>query len=119
VARKYDKFVRRSGHISDIAIALYAVLWRVPNEADRAEFSERFLRSLLRGYREEHTLSRTELETLPLFLQLRDVLIYTVAKKMLDLNNLTPIQARLLTERGNRIRKNKPIVDLKPTLMSL
>jgi amicoumacin kinase len=35
------------GHyISDIAIALYAALWRVPNEAERAEFSERFLRSL-------------------------------------------------------------------------
>lgn len=108
------------GHyISDIAIALYAALWRVPNEAYRAEFSERFLRSLLVGYREEHQLSRTEIEALPLFLQLRDVLIYTVAKKMLDLKNLTPIQARSLTERGNRIRKNEPIVDLKPMLSSV
>jgi len=108
------------GHfISDIGIALYAALWRVPNEADRAEFSERFLRSLLVGYREEHQLSRTEIEALPLFLQLGEVLIYTVAKKMLDLKNLTPIQARLLTERGNRIRKNEPIVDLKSVLSSL
>jgi Ser/Thr protein kinase RdoA (MazF antagonist) len=108
------------GHyISDIAIALYAALWRVPNGADLAEFSERFLRSLLVGYREEHQLSRTEIEALPLFLQLREVLIYTVAKKMLDLKNLTPIQARLLTERGNRIRKNEPIVDLKSALRSL
>src|SRR5258707_489585 len=108
------------GHyISDIAIALYAALWRVPNGADRAEFSERFLRSLLVGYREVHQLSRTEIEALPLFLQLREVLIYTVAKKMLDLKNLTPIQARLLTERGNRIRKNEPIVDLKSALRSL
>ena len=108
------------GHyISDIAIALYAALWRVPSKANRAEFSERFLRSLLVGYREEHQLSRTEIEALPLFLQLREVLIYTVAKKMLDLKNLTPIQARLLTERGNRIRKNEPIVDLKSALSSL
>lgn len=108
------------GHyISDIAIALYAALWRVPNEADRAEFSERFLRTLMLGYRERHALSRTEIEALPLFLQLREVLIYTVAKKMLDLNNLTPIQARLLTERGNRIRQNRPIVELGPLLASL
>jgi amicoumacin kinase len=108
------------GHyISDIAIALYAALWRVPNEADRAEFSERFLRSLFPGYREEQQLSRREIEALPLFLQLREVLIYTVAKKMLDLNNLTPIQARLLTERGNRIRNNQPILDLTPILKSL
>jgi Ser/Thr protein kinase RdoA (MazF antagonist) len=108
------------GHyISDIAIALYAALWRVPNEADRAKFSERFLRALFAGYREEHQLSRREIDALPLFLQLREVLIYTVAKKMLDLNNLTPIQARLLAERGNRIRKNQPIVDLRAMLQSL
>ncbi|MFY9984441.1 MAG: hypothetical protein WAK31_06755 [Chthoniobacterales bacterium] len=49
----------------------------------------------------------------------REVLIYTVAKKMLDLNNLTPIQARLLAERGNRIRQNQPIVDLTAMLGSL
>jgi Ser/Thr protein kinase RdoA (MazF antagonist) len=106
-------------YISDIAIAIYAALWRLPDRADRAEFSERFLRSLLTGYREEHVLSRKEIEALPLFLQLREVLIYIVAKKMLDLNNLTPMQARLLAERGNRIRQNRPIVDLTTVLGSL
>ena len=73
----------------------------------------------MRGYREEHDLLRTEIDALPLFLQLREVLIYTVAKKMLDLNNLTPIQARLISERGNRIRKNQPIVDLGGVLKTL
>jgi amicoumacin kinase len=108
------------GHyISDIAIALYAALWRQLDRPDPAQFSERFLRALFLGYREEHDLSRTEIEALPLFLQLREVLIYTVAKKMLDFNNLTPIQARLLNERGNRISKNQPIVDLTPVLGSL
>jgi amicoumacin kinase len=108
------------GHyISDIAIALYAALWRHHDQPNPTQFSERFLRALMRGYREEHDLSRTEIEALPLFLQLREVLIYTVAKKMLDLNNLTPIQARLLAERGNRISKNQPIVDLRPVLKSL
>ena len=108
------------GHyISDIAIALYAALWRELDHPNPAQFAERFLRALLLGYREEHALSHTELEALPLFLQLRDVLIYTVGKKMLDLNNLTPIQARLLAERGNRIRKNQPIVDLTAMLRAL
>ncbi len=106
------------GHyISDIAIALYAALWRVPNEAERAEFSERFLRSLFAGYREQHQLSRREIEALPLVLQLREVLIYTVARKMLDLNNLTPIQARLLTERGNSDpQPSNQLYDLTPML---
>jgi len=108
------------GHyISDIAIALYAALWRHLDRPEPVQFSEKFLRALLLGYREQHDLSRTEIEALPLFLQLREVLIYTVAKKMLDLNNLTPIQARLLAERGNRISKNQPIVDLRPILGSL
>jgi len=108
------------GHyISDIAIALYAALWRHLDQPEPAQFSETFLRALLLGYREQHDLSRTEIEALPLFLQLREVLIYTVAKKMLDLNNLTPIQARLLAERGNRISKNQAIVDLRPVLGSL
>ena len=38
---------------------------------------------------------------------------------MLDLYYLIPIQARLLAERGNRIRNNQPIVDLRPVLGSL
>jgi amicoumacin kinase len=108
------------GHyISDIATAFYAALWRELDHPKPAEFAERFLRALLLGYREQHDLSRTEIEALPLFLQLREVLIYTVAKKMLDLNNLTPRQARLMEERGNRIRKNQPIVDLSAALKSL
>jgi Ser/Thr protein kinase RdoA (MazF antagonist) len=74
---------------------------------------------LLQGYREEHDLSRTEIEALPLFLQLREVLIYTVAMKKLDLKNLTPIQAKLLAERGDRIRNEQPIVDLRSFLASL
>jgi len=108
------------GHyISDIAIALYAALWRELDHPNPSQFAERFLRALLLGYREQHDLSRTDVEALPLFLQLREVLIYTVARKMLDLNNLTPIQARLLADRGNRIRNNQPIVDLRPVLGSL
>lgn len=108
------------GHyVSDIAIALYAALWRDLDQPNPAQFSERFLRALMLGYRKEHALSRTEIEALPLFLQLREVLIYTVAKKMLDANNLTPIQARLISERGNRIRKNQPIVDLGGVLKTL
>ena len=106
-------------YVSDIAIALYAALRRDLDQPDPAQFSERFLRALLLGYREEHALSRTEIKALPLFLQLRELLIFTVAKKMLDANNLTPIQARLLAQRGDRIRKNQPIVDLTSILGTL
>jgi Ser/Thr protein kinase RdoA (MazF antagonist) len=98
--------------ISDIATALYAAFWRLPEDADKSRFATLFLSAFMEGYRKEHELSRIEIEALPLFLRLREVLIYCVARKMLDLNHLTQIQARLLFERGERIRQFIPIVDL-------
>jgi Ser/Thr protein kinase RdoA (MazF antagonist) len=97
---------------SDVAIALYAALWRVPAEAERQDFSARFLEAFWAGYCTEYSLDGAQLEMLPLFLRLRDLLIYIVARKKLDLKNLTPIQTRLLAERGNRIAARIPIVDV-------
>lgn len=97
---------------SDVAIALYAALWRVPVETDRQAFSAIFLKSFWTGYRTEFSLDDAQLELLPLFLRLRDLLIYIVARKKWDLKNLTPIQTRLLAERGNRIAARIPIVDV-------
>src|SRR5260221_13967596 len=49
------------GHyISDIAIALYAALWRVPKRAARAEFSPKFFRSLFVCFRGRHHTFRTQ-----------------------------------------------------------
>ena len=105
--------------VSDLAIALYAALWRLPQEGNAFTFSKRFLRTLLDGYLEENFLSPTELDALPLFLRLREILIYTVGRKKLDLKNLTQVQSRLLSERGERIRRGQPIVDVLPILASL
>lgn len=100
---------------SDVAIALYAALWRVPAEVDRQAFSAMFLDSFWTGYRTEFSLDDAQLEALPLLLRLRDLLIFIVARKKLDMQNLTPIQAQLLAERGNRIAARIPIVDVAPT----
>ncbi len=39
--------------------------------------------------------------------------------KELDLNNLTPIQAERLLERGERIRSGRPVVDVSAILEAL
>lgn len=98
--------------VSDIAISLYAALWRLRPQADPQSFAEDFLSAFLEGYNREFNLPPRQLSRLPLFLRLREVFIYVVARKMLDLENLTPIQAKLLTDRGRRIAARKAIVDV-------
>lgn len=98
--------------VSDIAISLYAALWRLPPQADRQSFAEGFLAAFLEGYDREYRLPPGQLSRLPLFLRLREVFIYVVARKMLDLGNLTPIQANLLADRGQRIAARQAIVDV-------
>lgn len=102
--------------VSDVAIALYAALWRVPPEADRQGFSATFLEAFGLGYCTEFSLDEAQRKMLPIFLRLRDLLIYIVARKKLDLRNLTPIQARLLAERGERIAAKRTIVDVGSSL---
>jgi len=97
--------------INDVAIALYAALWRVQPEA-RQSFAATFLKSFWTGYNREFRLNEAEIRWLPLFLRLRDVLIYTVARKKLDLTNLTPGLAQLVQERGDRIAAKVPVVDV-------
>ena len=98
--------------VSDIATALYAALWRLGAGEDRQAFAHAFLAEFLAGYQAEYHLPAAHLARLPLFLRLRELLIYIVARKKLDLNHLTPLQARLLQERGDRIARRIPVVNV-------
>jgi Ser/Thr protein kinase RdoA (MazF antagonist) len=98
--------------ISDIAVALYASLWRVRDYEQRPQFARRFLAAFLDGYESEHHLAADEFSRLGEFLRLRDVLIYTVACKQLDRAHLTPLQARLMEEHRQRISAGTLIVEL-------
>lgn len=76
----------------------------------RPAFAAGFLKAFLAGYAREFHLPETELARLTDFLLLRDVLIYTVACKQLDRNNLTPRQVQLGAEHRERIATATPIV---------
>jgi amicoumacin kinase len=98
--------------LSDIATSLYAALWRIKPEEDQQAFATIFLRYFLIGYCKEFQFDHANFDHLHLFLRLRDLLIYIVARKKLDLSNLTPIQARRLKERGERILNKTPVVHI-------
>lgn len=78
----------------------------------RPAFAAGFLKAFLAGYAREFHLPETELARLTDFLLLRDVLIYTVACKQLDRNNLTPRQVQLGAEHRERIATATPIVSV-------
>ncbi len=99
-------------YVSDIAIALYGALWRLDDEKSKDEFARLFMSAFLSGYRQEFNLPAEQLERLPLFLKLREVLIYTVGRKKRDVTTLSPKARRLFEERGARIARGEAIVSL-------
>ena len=98
--------------VNDWAISVYAALWKVPASEDRQKFAIEFFTAFRKGYEREFQLRDEEIRLLPLFLRLRDVLIYIVTRKKRDLNNLNPAQSRLLHERGARIAAKLPVIDV-------
>jgi amicoumacin kinase len=102
--------------VNDIAISLYAALWKLPPNESKQVFAANFLTTFWAQYQKEFRLGAEDLQMLPLFLRLRDVVIYIVARKKLDLNNLNPTQARLLQERGDRIAAKAAVVDVEGIL---
>lgn len=99
--------------VSDVANSVYAALWRVPNPTDWVPFAEGFLEAFLSGYAEWSSVPDLQLELLSDFLRLRDVLIYTVARKQLDAGRLTGRQSHLLAIRRARIEAALPVVDIQ------
>ncbi len=74
-------------YVSDIAIPVYYAVWQKCGTAsltERSTFATEFLRSFLKGYREEVHVSHEWLQTLPYFLRLRDFELYTVFHKKFD-----------------------------------
>ncbi|MFE8703566.1 phosphotransferase enzyme family protein [Cytobacillus sp. FJAT-54145] len=100
---------------SDIAIPLYySALWHLP-DAEKNEgnaFSSIFLSSFIKGYETENKLPPDWKEHLPLFLQLRDVLLYSVFHKKYAPEDRNERINQLLEEFRSRIEKKETIVDI-------
>lgn len=100
--------------ISDIAIPLYyATWWKLPEGTieERSQFGETFLYHLLKGYYEEFDLGEEWIERIPLFLELRDITLYSVLYKKLDDEKLKKQEA-LLTSIKDRIKNGQVILNI-------
>ena len=96
-------------YIYDIAMVLF---YAVPWQGDVAAFTETFMRSFLRGYRQENDLDPCWLRELPYFLKLREIDLYAVIHRDFDVNNLDhPWVKGYMQGRKERIEAGVPFID--------
>lgn len=96
--------------ISDIAIALFYLIFMVKEEEQFA-WVERFLPLFLKGYFEGNKLSKDDFMKIPLFLKLREIILYIVVFRTLDTAENRFAKAYINRYR-DRIVKNTPFIDL-------
>jgi Ser/Thr protein kinase RdoA (MazF antagonist) len=98
-----------SWFIYDLAIVLF---YMVTGVEDVASCTAAFLPPFLRGYRRENRLDPGWLHEMPWFLKLREIDLYAVIHRSLDVDNLDdPWCARYMRDRKRRIEENVPYID--------
>ncbi len=98
--------------IHDLAMVIYyAFLNRYALPVDeKTRLAQFHLKHLRRGYETEFKLDEKWYDTMPLFLRLRDVLLYCNFKKKLDGKDISPRLQALIESIRERIAKEEPII---------
>ncbi|WP_456275761.1 phosphotransferase enzyme family protein [Bacillus sp. AK128] len=100
--------------VHDVAIPIYYSSWykfQNGTQQVRTEFAKRLLEQFLQGYEKEFHIEDEWLERLPLFLNIRDLVLFNVFHKKMDMNNASDRLLALLNELRGRIISQDSIVD--------
>ncbi|MFC0270538.1 phosphotransferase enzyme family protein [Metabacillus herbersteinensis] len=98
---------------SDLAIPLYYSVWVLERgniAVNLEEFATRFLTHFLKGYETENQLSKEDYLAIPIFLKLRDYVLYGFFHKKLDIETITETQKDLIASIEERVINNRAIV---------
>lgn len=98
--------------ISDIAISLYYTIWWRCNDCSEEEkiiFARYFFDTFMEGYNLENKLDDFWIAEIYSFLKLRDLVLYTVFHKKLDMENIDERYKKLLQDIRARIESRLPI----------
>jgi Ser/Thr protein kinase RdoA (MazF antagonist) len=104
-----------SWFIEDIAIPLYYLVYVYGGEegkSDRESQVFRFMDHFMKGYIQESSFDHNWLKQIPLFLRLREIIVYTGMHRSADLTNLDEWSRDYLAQSKLRIEKGIPIVDV-------
>jgi Ser/Thr protein kinase RdoA (MazF antagonist) len=97
---------------TDIAISLF---YAVPHHCESKEDlgnATRFMDYFMEGYFTEHKISAQWMSTVPLFLKQREIDLYAVVHRSMDINNLDQWGTSYMTRRRWKIENDIPFVDL-------
>lgn len=96
--------------ISDIAIFLFYLLW-FTKEEDRTSNATYYMTHFLKGYQSEYQLSKYDFLTIDKFLKLREIVLYLVIHKTLNIEE-SDFAKRYIQIYRDRIINKVPFVDL-------
>ncbi len=97
---------------ADIAISLF---YAVPHHCESKEDLDnaaRFMDYFMEGYRMENMISSQWMRTIPLFLKQREIDLYAVVHRSMDVNNLDQWGTSYMTRRKWKIENDIPFVNL-------
>lgn len=101
---------------SDIANPLfYATPLPSDGKEKRTLIAQRFYNHFMEGYAKENTLEESWLKRIPLFLRLREILVYSGAFRSLDLHNLHPWSKEMIETTTSNIEKDLPFLEIRFT----
>ncbi|WP_158555843.1 phosphotransferase enzyme family protein [Peribacillus glennii] len=100
---------------SDIAIPLYYIVFQrdLHSKDGRDEFASRFFTKFIEGYKMEYILGPGTLESIPLFLKLRDIVLLSVLYKKFDFSRLSANERRFFEEVKVRVQQEEAIIDFR------
>jgi Ser/Thr protein kinase RdoA (MazF antagonist) len=96
----------------DIAMALFYVLPHDCVGEENIDWARRFMAQFMEGYGSENDIAPEWLGQIPYFLKLREIDLYIVIHRSLDLNDLDPWCASFMRDRKHKIENDVPYVDM-------
>ncbi len=103
-----------SWYVEDIAIQLFYTVYVYGEDIknQRIDQGRKFMKSFLDAYKKNRSISDDELAMIPLFLRLREIIVYTGILMKWDFDNLNPWQRDYLRETKKRICLQIPLLKL-------
>ncbi|MFC5650676.1 phosphotransferase enzyme family protein [Paenibacillus solisilvae] len=102
-----------SWFVEDIAIQLYYMVYVYGDDSipERMLQCQRFMEPFMKGYLLESHISDSEWRQIPLFLRLREIIVYTGMHRSFDMSKLDQWTTDFLTQSRIRIENEIPIIE--------
>ncbi|QTH43229.1 phosphotransferase [Cohnella sp. LGH] len=102
-----------SWYVEDIAIQLYYMVYVYGNDSiqERTLQCQLFMEHFINGYLQENNISSYWLEQMPLFLRLREIIVYVGMYRSLDMSNLNDWTRHFLTQSRARIENGISVIE--------